>query len=323
MGRTEDRSAADAPEPLEVDELDRRLVREILAPRRDHLDAERTPVKRLAKTLDVHRNTVGSRVRRLREAGVFLPPVLAVDPSVVGHASGVLHMGAGESPAGDVDRDALFALDGVEALLTSLEGWDVPLHGRDPDEVRRRAEVVAAILDAETTRWVIGPEEYEVPEDPVEVTDLDARVVEAMLGDGRRAFREVAREVGVSPKTVRRRYRRLREAGALYFAPSGYEGARGATLVLVEIDTGPPPSRLKGPVLDLVDDVLFPNFDAQRRVMLVVWTPALARLADQLGELGSLDEVTGVRQRVLTATRTNPRMGAWMGPMLRDEPRGT
>lgn len=320
MGREDAGDAGDAPDPLRVDDLDRRLIQKLFAPDRDHVDACRTPVKELARALDVHRNTVGTRLRRLREADVFLPPVLAIDPIVVGQASGVLHLEAPGGAAGEADRGALFALDGVEALLTGLDGWDVPLHGRDPSEVRRRAEVVAGLLDAESTRWVVPPEAYETPEDPVTLTDLDVRVVEAMLGDARRAFRDVADDVGVSPKTVRRRYRNLRKAGALYFGPRGYEAVHGATLVLVEVDTDPHPTKVKGAILEVFDDVLLPNFAADERALLVAWTPDLARLGRQVADLGDVGGVTGARHRVLAETRTNPRIREWVGPLLRSGP---
>lgn len=311
--------AGSATDEVAVDEVDRRLVGAMFAPDLDHLGAERTSLKELAETIGVHRNTVSTRLTKLREAGLFLPPVLGIDPTRVGHASGILHLDAPGGSPGDADQDALFALDGVEALITSLEGWEVPLHGRDASEVQRRADVAASLLDAVDTRWLIAPGTDQTTSDPVEVTGLDVRVVEALLEDARRPFREIAQEVGVSPKTVRRRYQQLRSAGVLYFAPSGYRGARGATLVLVEVDTDERPDRVKGAILGEVDDVLIPVLDGRERALMFVWTPVLSHLSRQVQGLQELEPVTGVRQRVITETRTNPRIGEWVGRMLREE----
>jgi Lrp/AsnC family transcriptional regulator for asnA, asnC and gidA len=45
----------------------------------------------------------------------------------------------------------------------------------------------------------------------------DERILEALQVDGRRSFRDIAREIGVSEGTVRTRVRRLEAAGVLRF----------------------------------------------------------------------------------------------------------
>jgi Lrp/AsnC family transcriptional regulator for asnA, asnC and gidA len=44
---------------------------------------------------------------------------------------------------------------------------------------------------------------------------VDEAILEALQGDGRRSFRDIARGIGVSEGTVRARVRRLQEAGVL------------------------------------------------------------------------------------------------------------
>jgi len=45
--------------------------------------------------------------------------------------------------------------------------------------------------------------------------DVDERILEALQGDGRLSFREIARRIGVSEGTIRSRFRRLESAGVL------------------------------------------------------------------------------------------------------------
>ncbi len=72
---------------------------------------------------------------------------------------------------------------------------------------------------------------------PLDATD--ERILEALQDDGRRSFRNIAREIGVSEGTVRTRVRRLEAAGALRFLafvdPSQL-GRRVLALVLVRVE---------------------------------------------------------------------------------------
>jgi Lrp/AsnC family transcriptional regulator for asnA, asnC and gidA len=68
----------------------------------------------------------------------------------------------------------------------------------------------------------------------------DERILEALQDDGRRSFREIAREIGVSEGTVRTRVRRLQAAGVLRFLafvdPSQL-GHRVLALVLARVES--------------------------------------------------------------------------------------
>ena len=67
----------------------------------------------------------------------------------------------------------------------------------------------------------------------------DERILEALQDDGRRSFRDIAREISVSEGTVRTRVRRLQAAGALRFLafvdPSQL-GHRVLALVLARLE---------------------------------------------------------------------------------------
>ena len=71
--------------------------------------------------------------------------------------------------------------------------------------------------------------------------DLDRRVIGELQHDGRRAFREIARTLGVSEATVRARVRRLERSGALRivaFADPSALGHRRLALTLITIAAG-------------------------------------------------------------------------------------
>jgi Lrp/AsnC family transcriptional regulator for asnA, asnC and gidA len=51
------------------------------------------------------------------------------------------------------------------------------------------------------------------PSAPVALDDVDKRLIEALQGDGRRPYTQLAQEVGLSEAAVRQRVRRLVESG--------------------------------------------------------------------------------------------------------------
>jgi Lrp/AsnC family transcriptional regulator, regulator for asnA, asnC and gidA len=75
----------------------------------------------------------------------------------------------------------------------------------------------------------------------VSLDDLDKSIIAELQEDGRRAFREISRSLGVSEGTVRGRFRRLEEAGILKIAAFVDPKERGASrlailLIAVEPD---------------------------------------------------------------------------------------
>ncbi len=74
-----------------------------------------------------------------------------------------------------------------------------------------------------------------------QLSPLDEAIVRQLQDDGRRAFREIARSVGVSEGTVRARVRRLTDAGALRvvaIADPFRLGFRVLAFVLIDVAPG-------------------------------------------------------------------------------------
>ena len=73
----------------------------------------------------------------------------------------------------------------------------------------------------------------------IAIDETDERILAALQDDGRRSFRDIAREVGVSDGTVRTRVRRLQAAGALRFlafVDPAQLGHRVLALVLARVE---------------------------------------------------------------------------------------
>src|SRR3954471_18466713 len=80
---------------------------------------------------------------------------------------------------------------------------------------------------------------YHVRMSQIAFDETDERILEALQDDGRRSFRDIARQISVSEGTVRARVKRLQAAGALRFLafvdPSQL-GRRVLALVLARVE---------------------------------------------------------------------------------------
>lgn len=79
------------------------------------------------------------------------------------------------------------------------------------------------------------------PSDSGRFDELDEAIVRHLQADGRRPFREIARALSTSETTVRARYRRLNEFGALRIvavADPFRMGYRVLAFVLINVDPG-------------------------------------------------------------------------------------
>jgi Lrp/AsnC family transcriptional regulator for asnA, asnC and gidA len=77
--------------------------------------------------------------------------------------------------------------------------------------------------------------------DPESFDDLDDAIVRHLQVDGRRPFREIARSLGISEATVRARFGRLNELGALRIvavADPFRMGFRVLAFVLINVEPG-------------------------------------------------------------------------------------
>lgn len=75
----------------------------------------------------------------------------------------------------------------------------------------------------------------------LELDDLDRRILAELQEDGRRPFREIARQAGVSERTVRSRVKRMQDAGVLRilaFADPFQLGHQVLAFALLRVDAG-------------------------------------------------------------------------------------
>jgi DNA-binding Lrp family transcriptional regulator len=201
-----------------VDELDLRILGSLAWKPGDPAHMARGILRPwdIARALGVHGNTVKARLEEMRAAGVlqgvYLVPVGALPAGMQIGVYWLRFAGLAEKRAG------LAALAGRPMLaeVTDFVGDRVRLgiHAPGPELERVAEEVRRAAGAVEARRFY----RREFPQSP-RVTDLDLRILDALVEDALRPFSDVADEVGVTQRTVRLRFRALAEQRAFAIIP--------------------------------------------------------------------------------------------------------
>lgn len=212
---------------LDLDDTDRRLC-ELLS------TDPRASNRSLAAAVGLTDETVAARLRRLRDQGVLATTVV-VDWEAAGYtAQAMVRVGVAGRPFRDaigplLDHPATLAVtetsgacDGVVTVVgRSLEEIHhyvadllTPLPGIDRvqvDLVIGDLKVPLAILTLPVPPW--DPAELPAPRIPLD--EIDLALVRELSIDGHQSNSELARRLGVSDATVRRRIQRMEDAGLL------------------------------------------------------------------------------------------------------------
>ncbi len=286
-----------------MDQTDRQLIIMLAA-------SPRIPVQELARKLGISRQAVHHRMRMLAEAGVYKGTTAAVSIQYL-HAIPVVVFGRSAATSvqpilvnlgkSNLTRRVLIA----GGNFVYAVGWL-----RDLSELEGYAAFVGqAATMREPTVGIYSLDSRLMPEFTVdgigkrresqrELTSLDLRIVAALANDARRPVADVAADLGVSNKTVRRHLDTMMANGQLELHALTDEPAGGQMLFLVHIG-----------LRDGADKVVvahrlllkYPFWDAYVRaftnlpnlLIWVFWTRELTAVRDALAGLEDDGDVTG------------------------------
>ena len=211
----------------EIDDVDRALCNLLAA-------APRTSHRALAAAVGITDETVAARLRRLREQGVLATTVI-VDWQAAGYAvQAILRVRVGgrafreiaaqlaQHPATLAVSETSGAGDGIVQVLarspqelhdyvTAQVLASPGVHGVTVDQVVADLKVPPNVLTLPIPAW----DPADLPDPRVTLDDLDLRLVRQLAADGHASSGALARRLGVSDVTVRRRTQRLEANGLL------------------------------------------------------------------------------------------------------------
>lgn len=261
---------------VSMDDVDKTLCLELA-------QNSRLPFRELADRLGLSVNSVHKRVRALTELGIITKFTANVSLTAL---NGIVVIISGKSETSNVDGT-------IEKLGKRTPTFKIVLAGgnylyvfgllRDVSEMRGYVSYVKR--EGNIVNPDVGIATPPPASTDFSLTKLDFRIIQALHDDSRRALSDVAEELGVSSRTVRRRLSRMEEDNSIVlsidFVPTASSDILGLLHLTIRdsVDRSTAASRLKNEysrnslgigVLDNVPDFLY----------FTVWTKTMKELKD-------------------------------------------
>ncbi len=172
---------------------------------------------RIARAAKVSVNTVKDRIARMESSGVIAGYQIFPNLRHMGLAASAFYFRVGE----DEDKDAL--VSEVERLGGLMEVHDFLGTGicadfayRDETELESKLGVLSRLArDRRPLRFY----DRDMPAVDRELSAVDWRILRALRGNPKRPLHEVAKELGVATRTVKRRHDRMAKEGSFFVVP--------------------------------------------------------------------------------------------------------
>jgi DNA-binding Lrp family transcriptional regulator len=225
-----------------MDALDVRIIRAmgIQTYGRDPKPLDVLRISRLARTLGVTKERVKDRVRKLEKAGIIAGYGLYPNLRHLGLESSWYYYRFKEDEEVDRAFAKLQPLDGVSACCSFFGGvMCVGVYYRNPVDLQKKLRIMVGLVGdggGELNKL------YDLDMPPVHrpLTHLDWRVVQALHENAMRPLKDVAKEIGVSEKTVKRRLDRMGREGSFFAIPEvDPSQAEGVVVFVLAVQFGP------------------------------------------------------------------------------------
>ena len=176
----------------------------------------RKSFRSIAKDLGVDQGTIRSRMKKLQEQRVLRGWYLGISPAVTGQSvvNAWFEVEGGREKAALIEE--LLSVAGVERVCSYL-GPRISLVLLHRDE--KDLETCIGRISKLARRSRLFHAQGAAPRNHQSLTQTDEAIIGSLQEDPWKPYSVVARELGISARTVKRRVTRLSEAGAIYMLP--------------------------------------------------------------------------------------------------------
>ena len=176
----------------------------------------RKSFRSIAKDLGVDQGTIRSRMKKLQEQRVLRGWYLGISPAVTGQSvvNAWFEVEGGREKAALIEE--LLSVAGVERVCSYLgPRISLVLLHRDEKDLEARIGRISKLARRSKLFHAQGA----APRNHHRLTQTDESIIGSLQEDPWKPYSVVARELGISARTVKRRVTRLSEAGAIYMLP--------------------------------------------------------------------------------------------------------
>lgn len=234
-----------------MDPLDLKIVREMGIRPYGHAPqhVEDTSEAAIARRLRVDLKTVKARIARMEEQGFIHAYQIVPNLGLFGlQAAAYLY----RIPDADAKESALARVESIEGILEihDFVGPEVCVdmtHG----SASELAEKIRRVSDLTSDLAPVRFYDRDLPRIERSLSALDWRILRALRGQARRPLAGVAEDLGVSLKTVKRRFERMAREGAFFRIPL-LDPSRASGLVLFELLVYATPDAARTTLRDLL-----------------------------------------------------------------------
>jgi DNA-binding Lrp family transcriptional regulator len=168
----------------------------------------------VARNLGVDEETVRNRLKRLKESGFLVGWRLLPNPSLLGRSFVMQHMTFDGPVSKDEAISRLKQMDGV-VVIASLYGTDLLITLFDDMEHTSSRRLAALRSKGGAAEW----QGMRMPQTSFRMTPTDWQIVTLMLRNAEASVSQVAAEVKVSVRTVKRRLDSMMATSAIFIMP--------------------------------------------------------------------------------------------------------
>ncbi len=177
----------------------------------------RVNATRLSKRLHVGRARVAARLRAWSRSGFLVRYDVWVNPALLGCLGAWVSLRVDHHRSKPALIVRLGLVEGVVQAFEFLGAWvSLAVVAPDPATLARRAGLLRALAGVEE---IEGPVPWTAPQPKRPLSPLDVRIVRALRDRPTATLSATARRVGISTRTMTRRYAALLEDWAVWFVP--------------------------------------------------------------------------------------------------------
>ena len=300
------------PEPLDIE-----IIREMYRDGAANLAGvdPRLNATRIAQRLRVGRARISARLRAWNEVGFLRSYDVWLNPALFGWQGAWLNIQVEHRHVKPTLFARLALIEGAVSGLEFLGDWiSLGLVTPDTASLERSGDLIRGLAGV---HGVEPPVPWRVPEPKRQLTPLDIRIVRALREYPIAALSETARRVGISTRTMTRRYSRLVEDWEVWFVPILDFRALSSPVVGLGLSVKPGTGRgaivrrirARYPLtLEFRNSVVGPQLGDDTMVLFVLPSSA-AHLEEVEQFVGAIDGVVAFEANVLVRTHSFP---AWL-----------